>query len=117
MMKMIAGWVAAVSLLLGVVAASPAFANAAKPTAAIGGGPSTSSQAANRNRPANAVVVSSRPTVVGHVLVTSSGFSLYDFSGDALPSVTGCLPSNLSVQPPGVPCTQIWRPLLATGPL
>jgi predicted lipoprotein with Yx(FWY)xxD motif len=61
------------------------------------------------------VVVNSASTADGRVLVDSAGFSLYDFSGDALQSVTGCLPTNTA--PNGTPCTTFWPPLLATGPL
>ena len=59
---------------------------------------------------------SSRTTSAGRVLINSSGFSLYVFSGDAAPTpVTSCLPANTA--PTGTMCTAIWRPLLATGPL
>jgi predicted lipoprotein with Yx(FWY)xxD motif len=52
---------------------------------------------------------------VGRVLVDGNGFSLYDFTGDGLAPVTGCLPTNVS--PTGTACTAIWKPVLATGPL
>jgi predicted lipoprotein with Yx(FWY)xxD motif len=52
---------------------------------------------------------------VGRVLVNDAGFSLYDFTGDGLLSVTGCLPSNTG--PGGIECTQVWIPVMATGPL
>jgi predicted lipoprotein with Yx(FWY)xxD motif len=71
---------------------------------------------ANYPVPANAVVVSGRPSLLGRVLVNSSGFSLYGFSGDAAPTpVTSCVPAN--VAPSGLACTSAWIPLLASGPL
>jgi predicted lipoprotein with Yx(FWY)xxD motif len=67
--------------------------------------------------PSNAVVVSSRQSALGRILINSSGFSLYDFSGDAAPTspVTACIPANTA--PTGLPCTTVWKPLLASGPL
>ena len=67
--------------------------------------------------PPGAVIISahSTPLGVGRVLVDSAGFSLYDFSGDGLESVTGCLPTNLG--PNGMTCTSVWTPVLATGAL
>jgi predicted lipoprotein with Yx(FWY)xxD motif len=61
------------------------------------------------------ITAHSTPLGVGRVLVDSAGFSLYDFSGDGLPPVTGCLPTNLG--PQGVTCTSVWTPVLATGVL
>jgi predicted lipoprotein with Yx(FWY)xxD motif len=69
--------------------------------------------------PPGAVVISSAGSGAvgaGRVLVDGSGFSLYDFSGDAFEALTGCqLPTNVS--PSGAPCTSVWKPVLATGPL
>jgi predicted lipoprotein with Yx(FWY)xxD motif len=50
---------------------------------------------------------------VGPVLVNSAGFSLYDFTGDGLSSMLGCLPTNTG--PGGLKCTDVWVPVLATG--
>ncbi|MBO0884263.1 MAG: hypothetical protein J2P17_28840, partial [Mycobacterium sp.] len=69
--------------------------------------------------PAGAVVISSRGSGAvgaGRVLVDGTGTSLYDFSGDGFEALTGCqLPTNVS--PGGAPCTSIWTPVLATGPV
>lgn len=82
---------------------------------------STQAQAAARtvSPSPGAVVISSEGSGAvgaGQVLVDGNGFSLYDFSGDAFEAVTGCqLPTNVS--PSGAPCTSVWKPVLATGPL
>ncbi len=67
--------------------------------------------------PPGAVIITAHSTRlgVGRVLVDAAGFSLYDFSGDGLESVTGCLPTNLG--PNGMTCTSVWTPVLATGAL
>lgn len=67
--------------------------------------------------PPGAVVIGSAGSGsanVGRVLVNSKGFSLYDFSGDGLEGVTSCLATNVSG---GAPCTNVWVPVIATGPL
>lgn len=97
------GAVVAVGLTLGLstIAASP---TAARPT--------------SKHLPTGAVVIgsaSSGATDAGRVLVDGQGFSLYDFSGDAFDQVTGCLPTNTTST--GTPCTDVWKPVLATGPL
>jgi predicted lipoprotein with Yx(FWY)xxD motif len=63
------------------------------------------------------VIISSEATSigVGRVLVNSAGFSLYDFTGDGLSSMLGCLPTNTG--PGGVRCSDVWVPVRATGPL
>jgi predicted lipoprotein with Yx(FWY)xxD motif len=78
---------------------------------------STSAGAGTSRLPAGAVVISSHGTSlgVGKVLVDNKGFSLYLFSGDGFDALTGCLPTN--VAPNGTPCTSVWTPVLATGPL
>ncbi len=97
-LRRLGGALLAVVALVGLQAVPAAIA-----------GPATSA-------PSGAVVVSSRQTSAGRVLINSSGFSLYVFSGDAAPTpVTSCLPANTA--PTGTMCTAIWRPLLATGPL
>lgn len=68
--------------------------------------------------PPGAVVISSAGSGnvgAGRVLVDGQGSSLYDFSGDAFEALTGCLPTNVSSA--GAPCTSVWQPVLATGPL
>jgi predicted lipoprotein with Yx(FWY)xxD motif len=67
--------------------------------------------------PAGAVVINSAGSGsanVGRVLVNSKGFSLYDFTGDGLEGVTSCLATNVSG---GAPCTNVWVPVIASGPL
>jgi len=63
------------------------------------------------------VVVTALRSDYGPVLATASGAALYTFSGDEddfrLP--TACTAENKSTS--GTPCTTIWPPLLATGPL
>ena len=69
------------------------------------------------NLPAGAVVIGSAGSGsanVGRVLVNSNGFSLYDFTGDGLEGVTSCLATNVSGGPP---CTNVWVPVIASGPL
>lgn len=85
--------------LIGLSTATPATANA-------------------DSLPPGAVVISSAGSGAvgaGPVLVDGTGFSLYDFSGDGLDPVTGCRPTNVS--PGGTPCTSVWTPVLASGPL
>ena len=64
-----------------------------------------------------AVVISGQASSigVGRVLVNSAGFSLYGFTGDGFSSMLGCLPTNTG--PGGIKCTDVWVPVLATGPL
>ena len=65
------------------------------------------------------VVISARASSigVGRVLVNSRGFSLYDFTGDDFSSMLGCLPTNVGPPPASVKCTDVWIPVMATGPL
>lgn len=69
--------------------------------------------------PPGAVVISSEGSGAlgaGRVLTDGNGFSLYGSSGDGFEALTGCqLPTNVS--PTGAPCTSVWKPVLATGPL
>jgi predicted lipoprotein with Yx(FWY)xxD motif len=88
--------------VLGAVAALMAVQGGA----AAGAAPATPA--------ATSVVISSKPTALGRVLVDSSGFSLYDFSGDGAAPLA-CLPTNTA--PNGTPCTTFWPPVMATGPL
>ncbi|MBO0692993.1 MAG: hypothetical protein J2P58_08860 [Acidimicrobiaceae bacterium] len=69
--------------------------------------------------PSGAVVISSAASGAsgqGRVLVDANGFSLYDFSGDGFEAVLGCLPTNVSTTT-GAACTDVWQPVLATGPV
>jgi predicted lipoprotein with Yx(FWY)xxD motif len=71
----------------------------------------------NHKPPAGAVIIGSAGSGsanVGRVLVNSKGFSLYDFTGDGLEGVTSCLATNTSG---GAPCTNVWVPVVATGPV
>jgi predicted lipoprotein with Yx(FWY)xxD motif len=64
------------------------------------------------------VVVTTEHSKFGTVLMTSTGESLYTFSGDSLPFATTGLPLNctsLNVAPSGTPCTTAWPPLTATS--
>jgi predicted lipoprotein with Yx(FWY)xxD motif len=67
--------------------------------------------------PANAVVVSARPSPYGPILETASGFTLYAFSGDELGFSLPTACSSKNKNPAGVACTTVWPPLLATGPV
>ena len=66
--------------------------------------------------PGSVVISSEMSSIgVGRVLVNSAGFSLYDFTGDGFSSMLGCLPTNTG--PGGIKCTDVWKPVLATGSL
>jgi predicted lipoprotein with Yx(FWY)xxD motif len=84
---------------------------------ALSGNPAAAAAAGPVNAANAPVVVSAQQSAlgVGRVLVNARGASLYVFSGDALSSITGCLPTNMSTM--GTPCTSVWRPVMATGPL
>jgi predicted lipoprotein with Yx(FWY)xxD motif len=82
---------------------------------AVPAGPAAVAAPGKTTPPAGAVVISSRPSSVGRILIDSAGFSLYEFSGDGASAVLGCLPTNKA--PDGTPCTYFWPPLMATGPL
>jgi predicted lipoprotein with Yx(FWY)xxD motif len=60
------------------------------------------------------VVVKTRVSRFGRVLVTGSGMSLYVFTGDGFPRIA-C--TALNKAPDGTKCTAAWPPLLATGRL
>ena len=62
----------------------------------------------------SAVVVKTRVSRFGRVLVTGSGMSLYVFTGDGFPRIA-C--TALNKAPDGTKCTTVWPPLLATGRL
>ncbi|MHB1536691.1 MAG: COG4315 family predicted lipoprotein [Acidimicrobiales bacterium] len=70
---------------------------------------------------AGAVTISVHDGPYGPVLVTSAGYSLYAFSGDAFPFAANspfqlaC--TALNKAPNGLPCTTAWPPLVASGPL
>jgi predicted lipoprotein with Yx(FWY)xxD motif len=64
---------------------------------------------------ASTVVVKTRVSRFGRVLVTGSGMSLYVFTGDGFPPIA-C--TALNKAPDGrTKCTDAWPPLLATGRL
>jgi predicted lipoprotein with Yx(FWY)xxD motif len=95
------------SLWAGVIGAGCAFAALVNPPVA---------SAAPTPAPGSVVISSRASSIgVGRVLVNSSGFSLYDFTGDGFSSMLGCLPTNTA--PSGTKCTDIWKPVMATGPL
>ena len=97
-------WPLAMGTAVAVIALTALTALMAAPAA-------IASPVANPGAP---VVINSRSTALGTVLVDSGGFSLYDFSGDGAPFLS-CLPTNTQNGAP--PCPVVWPPLVATGPL
>jgi predicted lipoprotein with Yx(FWY)xxD motif len=103
-------WVGALGAVAAMVALQGSPAAVATPRATTSATPSVPPSARGAS-----VVISSRGTSVGRVLVDASGFSLYGFSGDGSSAALGCLPTN--VAPNGTKCTDAWPPVMATGPL
>ncbi len=106
---------AAPLLAVGLIS-GPASAQARQLTT----GPHGSARTADGGPPAGAQVISSMQSGYGTVLATASGAALYTFSGDELGFhlPTACTPANSTpVSGTTVECTQIWLPLLASGPL
>lgn len=109
-------WGAALAapILAVVLVSGPASAQA-RPLAS---GPHGSARPADGGPPVGAQVITSIHSAYGTVLATASGVALYTFSGDEvgfhLP--TACTSSN-TAPVSLLQCTQVWLPLIASGPL